>query len=180
MPAPSPLPIQIAHHKGQKVTKNHKSPKDRPPHSPRKNLGRRGWWRGYWAEHLAALYLRLYGYKILARRYAHPLGEIDVIAVRRGVLAMVEVKARPDFDSALGAVTRRQQLRISRAAQVFLTQNRRYIHHTIRFDLIVIRPGVGPCISRIFGALSDHFDAGGSVTHSLYLPFFARGGKTYL
>ena len=140
MPAPLPSPRQIAQLKGTKLTKNHKSPKDIAPHSPRENLGRRGWWRGYWAEHFAALYLRLKGYKIVARRYAHLLGEIDIIALRRDILAMVEVKARPDYDAAQGAVTRRQQLRISRAAQIFLAQNRRYVHHTIRFDLIVIRP----------------------------------------
>jgi putative endonuclease len=61
--------------------------------------------RGRTGETLAALYLRLKGYRILARRVRTPVGEIDLIAEKSGVIAFVEVKARTQADTALSAVT---------------------------------------------------------------------------
>ena len=52
---------------------------------------------GQKAETLAALWLRLKGYRILARRFRAPPGEIDLVARRGRVLALVEVKARADL-----------------------------------------------------------------------------------
>ncbi|MDI9349338.1 MAG: YraN family protein [Candidatus Symbiobacter sp.] len=106
----------------------------------REKRGKQGWRRGFWAESLAAFYLGCCGYKILARRFAHPLGEIDVIARRGDVVAFIEVKARPEIDQAYAGLPRRQQQRIERAAQIYLAQHPGYSHHTLRFDLIVIRP----------------------------------------
>ncbi|MFP3339830.1 YraN family protein, partial [Micrococcus sp. SIMBA_131] len=56
-------------------------------------LGHRGEW-------LAAIALRLKGYRILARRYRTKLGEIDLIARRGDLVAIVEVKARPTVEAA--------------------------------------------------------------------------------
>jgi putative endonuclease len=50
--------------------------------------------RGRGAETLACWWLRLHGWRILARRARVPGGEVDVIARRGKVLAFVEVKAR--------------------------------------------------------------------------------------
>lgn len=50
-------------------------------------FGRRG-------ETLAAWYLRLKGYRIVATRVKTPVGEIDLIARRFGTTAFIEVKAR--------------------------------------------------------------------------------------
>ena len=50
--------------------------------------------RGRIAEWIAAAFLCLKGYRILARRYRSKLGEIDLIAVRGRRLAFVEVKRR--------------------------------------------------------------------------------------
>jgi putative endonuclease len=50
---------------------------------------------GLSAEGRAAAYLMLKGYRILARRFRTPYGEIDIVARRRNLLAFVEVKAAP-------------------------------------------------------------------------------------
>ena len=49
--------------------------------------------RGRAGETLAALYLRFKGYRILAQRVRTPVGEIDLIAEKSGIVAFVEVKA---------------------------------------------------------------------------------------
>lgn len=65
-----------------------------------RKLGRR-------AEVLAALWLMAKGYRILGFRLATPLGEIDLLAQRGRVLAVVEVKQRATIEDALDAVTPR-------------------------------------------------------------------------
>ena len=60
------------------------------------------------------------GYRILAKRFRTPHGEIDLIAKRRNLVAFVEVKARATLDEAAFAVTPRQQQRIIDAAQGWL------------------------------------------------------------
>ncbi|HEU0284193.1 MAG TPA: YraN family protein [Sphingomicrobium sp.] len=56
--------------------------------------------RGRGAETLACWWLRLHGWRILARRARVPGGEVDIIARRGKVLAFVEVKARATEESA--------------------------------------------------------------------------------
>ncbi len=46
------------------------------------------------AETRCALGLRLRGYRVLARRYKVPVGEVDIVARRGRTLVFVEVKAR--------------------------------------------------------------------------------------
>ena len=46
------------------------------------------------AERLAAWWLRLHGWHVLAMRARTPVGEVDLIARRGKVLAFIEVKAR--------------------------------------------------------------------------------------
>lgn len=96
--------------------------------------------RGRRAENAAALWLRLKGYRILARRVRTPYGEIDLV-VRKGLrVVAVEVKARGDFDAALAAVTPRQQARISAAMELWCAQNG-YADHDRRFDILSVIPG---------------------------------------
>ena len=101
--------------------------------------GRREAW-GRFAESLAAWSLRLRGYRILARRFKTPLGEIDLVARRGRLLAFVEVKARTDLEQALAALSPRQRQRTARAAEVFLMRHPDYAEHTLRFDLVAVRP----------------------------------------
>ena len=65
----------------------------------------KAWRRGRWAERRAALFLRLKGFRIIARGYKSPVGEIDIVARRGNLLAFVEVKARATLDGAAEALT---------------------------------------------------------------------------
>lgn len=94
--------------------------------------------RGSRAEWIAALALRLRGYRILGRRQKTPLGEIDIIAVRGRRLAFVEVKQRASREAAEAAVTATQRERIRRAAGLWLARHERYQHHDIAFDLVFV------------------------------------------
>ena len=72
---------------------------------------------GRWAEMRCVWRLRLTGYRVLARRFRSPVGEIDIVARRGGTVAFVEVKARASHDSAAFALTDSQLRRIARAAE---------------------------------------------------------------
>ncbi len=90
------------------------------------------------AEWLAAGYLMLKGYRILARRVRTPAGELDLVARRGGVLAIVEVKRRPTLDEGVEAVSVHQQSRIVRGTQSFLATRPALTDLTIRFDVIAV------------------------------------------
>ena len=95
---------------------------------------------GLSAESRAAAYLMAKGYRILARRFRTPHGEIDLVAKRRNLLAFVEVKARASLDEAAYAVTPRQQARIINAAQAWLAAHPDHAELELRFDAILIAP----------------------------------------
>jgi putative endonuclease len=95
---------------------------------------------GLSAEGRAAAYLIAKGYRILARRFRTPQGEIDIVARRRQLLAFVEVKARRSLDEAAYAVTPRQQQRIIGAAQVWLMTHPEHAAYELRFDAVLIAP----------------------------------------
>jgi len=95
---------------------------------------------GLSAESRAAAYLMAKGYRILARRFRTPHGEIDLVARRRNLFAFVEVKARATLDEAAFAVTQRQQLRIINAAQAWLVAHPEHAEFELRFDAILIAP----------------------------------------
>ena len=104
----------------------------------------RDWRRGRRGEWLAAWWLRLKGYRILARDLRTPVGEIDIVARRGRVLALVEVKLRPRAAAALEAISARQQARIVRAAGAYLQRHRKLSDLDMRFDTVVIVPGRWP------------------------------------
>ena len=96
--------------------------------------------RGRAAERLCALRLRLTGWRILARRYATPVGELDIIAKRGALIAFIEVKHRRDVHGALETITARQRMRIERAATVFLSRYPKWRKLVLRFDVMVVTP----------------------------------------
>jgi putative endonuclease len=104
---------------------------------PRRRAAER---RGHGAERFAAWALRLKGYRILGRRVKTPHGEIDLVALKADTVAIVEVKARADADTALSAVGPGAQRRLSAAARVWLARNPSYVGHTIRFDIVMVVP----------------------------------------
>ncbi len=95
---------------------------------------------GRLAEALCAWHLRLRGYRILARGFRVPVGEIDIVARRGRILAMVEVKARDDLGAATEAVDRRQRRRVLRAAGAFLAARPACAGLYVRFDVMAVRP----------------------------------------
>src|SRR6266478_1109946 len=95
---------------------------------------------GLSAEVRAAAFLMAKGYRILAKRFRTPHGEIDIVARRRNLIAFVEVKARASLDEAAFAVTPRQQARIIDAAQGWLVAHPEHAEFELRFDAILIAP----------------------------------------
>jgi putative endonuclease len=96
---------------------------------------------GLSAESRCAVWLIAKGYRIIARRYRSPAGEIDIIARRRGVTAFIEVKARATLDEAAYAITPRQQQRIIAAASAWLAAHPKYSNDSLRFDAMLVAPG---------------------------------------
>lgn len=95
---------------------------------------------GVSAETRAAALLMAKGYRILAKRFKTPHGEIDIVARRRDLIAFVEVKARASLDEAAYAVTERQQRRIIDAAQGWLMTHPEHAEFELRFDAILVAP----------------------------------------
>ena len=100
--------------------------------------------RGRRAEWLAACYLRLKGYRIVERGMRTRSGEIDIIARKGDLVAIVEVKYRHNIDDALHAVDHRCQHRIANAANIWLSAQRDYHQLSLRFDIIAMLPGQWP------------------------------------
>jgi len=99
---------------------------------------------GIVAEAVAAGLYRLKGYRIVARRYRSPVGEIDLVAAKGRRLAFVEVKRRRTHDEAAFAVTAKQKRRIVRAAQYWLASHPDYAGRDIAFDVVLAAPWSWP------------------------------------
>ena len=96
--------------------------------------------RGLSAESRAALLLIAKGYRIAARRWKSPVGEIDIVARRRNLLVFVEVKARAGFDEAAFSVTPYQRRRIVSAARAWLARHPDDASCAMRFDVVLVVP----------------------------------------
>ncbi|MBM3527520.1 MAG: YraN family protein [Alphaproteobacteria bacterium] len=96
---------------------------------------------GLSAESRAAAYLVAKGYRIVARRFRSPVGEVDIVARRKGVLVFVEVKARASLDAAAESLQQRQQRRIAAAASAWLAAHPEDAESDIRFDAVLVAPG---------------------------------------
>ena len=94
--------------------------------------------RGKLAELLCRVHLRLRGWRIVARDWRCPAGEIDIIARRGKVLAMIEVKARATTAEAVSAVAPRQRRRIARATSAFLLGRPELAGLSLRFDVMLV------------------------------------------
>jgi putative endonuclease len=99
--------------------------------------GRRG-------ETLAALFLNLKGYRIVARRVKTPVGEIDLIARRGRLTVFVEVKARSFSHQEAEALMAVNHRRITRAAQLWLSRRPELADADLRFDVIFLAPFAWP------------------------------------
>ena len=91
------------------------------------------------AERLAAWWLRLKGWRILAIRARTPVGEVDLVARRGHVLAFIEVKARASAGEAAWALDHWRLRRVAAAAEALLPRYQR-AGDTIRLDAIFMVP----------------------------------------
>ena len=107
---------------------------------PRLQQRRAAYRKGHVAELVAAGFLAAKGYKLLARRYRTPSGEIDLIAKRGRTVVFVEVKARATLQEALDAVGRDSERRISAAADLWLARHPRAAGFSLRFDMVLVVP----------------------------------------
>jgi putative endonuclease len=101
---------------------------------------RKAYRRGHRGEMLAALALRLKGFRILARRYRTKLGEIDLIARRGDLVLIVEVKARRTLIEAMQAIAYESERRIEGAADLWLSRQPDYGRLSVRFDMVAVLP----------------------------------------
>ncbi|GAB4358046.1 MAG: YraN family protein [Oricola sp.] len=107
---------------------------------PARRKRRAAYGLGHRGERFAAWALRLKGFRILARRYRTPSGEIDLIARRGDLVAIVEVKARPTLAEAMDAVTPYALRRIEAAADLWLSRQPDHARLSLRFDIVAVLP----------------------------------------
>ena len=100
--------------------------------------------RGRRSEWIAAIWLMLRGWRLVARRVRTPLGEIDLIMRRGGQLAYIEVKARANLEEAHNALTARSLSRLSRAARLVLHNHDKQARLNHRCDAVLVVPGRFP------------------------------------
>lgn len=103
---------------------------------------RKPWWRRWFgtrSERAAAKFLKHLGYRILARNFCCPLGELDLIALDGSCIVFVEVRSTEDADveKTAASVDPDKQRRLTRLALFFL-QKKRLLNHYARFDVLII------------------------------------------
>jgi putative endonuclease len=106
--------------------------------------------RGTASEQLAADYLQARGLVVLARNVRCRAGELDLVCLDSGVLAIVEVRqrVRMDFGGALASVTWRKQRKLIRATRFFLQRQAEWRRYAMRFDVLAVE-GVPDGVHRI-------------------------------
>lgn len=95
---------------------------------------------GVAAEKAACAALVADGWTIRARRLRTSAGEVDAVAEKDGILAIVEVKTRPSLAQAAAALSRRQRSRLAAACDIILAQNPGWGVNGVRFDVVVVNP----------------------------------------
>lgn len=110
----------------------------------RQASGGRAHREGHASEWIAAAWLMLKGYQILGFRLKSRAGEIDILARRGRVLAVVEVKRRATLDQALAAVTTDQHQRLLAAGRSVLHGRPSLAGHELRIDMVALAPGRFP------------------------------------
>ncbi|HEX8234036.1 MAG TPA: YraN family protein [Caulobacteraceae bacterium] len=95
-------------------------------------------------EVLAAILLMLKGYRVLGFRLRTPQGELDLVAVKRRVLAVVEVKSRGSIEAALEAVGPPQRERLRRAGRELAARRPGLKGLSVRLDLMAFAKDAWP------------------------------------
>jgi putative endonuclease len=106
--------------------------------SLRRRKGSRAHAFGTRAEDAACAALACEGWSVLARRLRTEAGELDIMAGKAGVLAVIEVKGRPTLADAAAALSPRQQARLLAAAEIVLAAHPEWGVNGVRFDLLIV------------------------------------------
>lgn len=95
---------------------------------------------GNLAEKIAAEYLEKLGYKILVKNFRYQKAEVDIIAIFKDIIVVVEVKARGSdlFMEPQEAVTKRKIKSIVMASDFFMRD--RGLNYDVRFDILAVLP----------------------------------------
>ena len=93
---------------------------------------------GVAAEQRACAALTADGWSILGRRLRTKAGEVDAVAEKDGLVAFVEVKARPTLAMAAEALGTRQQARLMASAEILLSEHPHWGQQGVRFDVVVV------------------------------------------
>lgn len=104
----------------------------------RKQLGSRAYVNGLAAEAAACTALEQDGWTILARRLRTEAGEIDAVAEKAGLLAIIEVKSRKTLSDAAWSLSARQRARLLGAASILLAENPGWGRAGVRFDVLLV------------------------------------------
>lgn len=111
--------------------------------------------KGSYYEDMAVNYLENNGFKILSRNYKCYVGEIDIIAIKDNILRFIEVKYRKDnqYGSVFDSLSSRQQIRIMRAADRYLTEYGISDDVHCSFDVIMIQANQSNYIFNAYGGM---------------------------
>ena len=100
-----------------------------------KNNSNRNYKLGLFAEILTCIYLMFKGYRIIKWRYKISVGEIDILAKKKNLFVIVEVKYRKNSETVMYSISNNQQKRLINSAKWIM---REYKTEKIRFDAILI------------------------------------------
>lgn len=106
--------------------------------SHRKQLGSRAYASGLAAEAASCAALEKDGWTILARRLRTEAGEIDAVAEKAGLLAIIEVKSRKTLSDAAWSLSARQRARLLAACSILLAENPGWGQAGVRFDVLLV------------------------------------------
>ena len=99
--------------------------------------------KGHRGETIAAWWLRLHGWRIIAKRVKTPLGEVDLVARRARTLAFIEVKWRAKQSNLSYAITAWNLRRVA-AATAILAPKLARSGEDIRIDVLLLAPRAWP------------------------------------
>jgi putative endonuclease len=104
----------------------------------RQRRGQRAYALGVGAEDAACAALERDGWTVLGRRIRTAAGEVDAVAAKHGLLAIVEVKARPTLSDAAWSLSPRQRARLLAAAEILLAEHPDWGREGVRFDVLLV------------------------------------------
>jgi putative endonuclease len=92
------------------------------------------------AEDAAIGFLKASGCRILLRNFRMRLGELDIVGIDEGTLAIIEVRTRSGdrFGGAAASVDVRKQMKIARAAACLMQRRKDLAGLPVRFDVVVV------------------------------------------